>query len=74
MFVCYDYHRLDIRSSIAPKEKALSGVKTLPDRSFPFMDSDRIITVVYHRIVVRCCNSATVFGIVKKKISTWVLL
>ena len=46
---------------------ALSGVKMLPDCSFPFVDSDRIITVVYHRIVVRCGNSATGVEIVKKE-------
>ena len=31
------------------------------------MDSDRIITVVYHRIEVRCSNSATGVEIVKKE-------
>ena len=46
---------------------ALSGVKMLPDCSVPFVDSDRIITVVYHRIVVRCGNSATGVEIVKKE-------
>jgi len=35
--------------------------------SVPFADSDRIITVVYHRIAVRCGNSATGVEIVKKE-------
>ena len=52
---------------IAPQEKALSGVKMLSDLFVPFMDSDRIITVVYHRIVVRYSNSATGVEIVKKE-------
>ena len=52
---------------IAPQEKALSGVRMLPDRPFPFVDSDRIITVAYHRIVVRRSNSATGVEIVKKR-------
>ena len=42
-------------------------MKKLPDCSFPFVDSDRIITVVYHRIAVRCSNSATGVEIVKKE-------
>ena len=61
------YNRLDVRSSIAPQEKALSGVKKLPDCSFPLVDSDRIITVVYHRIAIECSNSATGVEIVKKR-------
>ena len=36
-------------------------------RWFPFVDSDRIITVAYHRIVVRHSNSATGAEIVKKR-------
>ncbi len=39
----------------------------LPDCSFPFVDSDRTITVVYHRIAVKCSNSATGVEIVKKR-------
>ena len=42
------------------------GVKMLPDLFVPFVDSDRIITVVYHRIAVKCGNSATGVEIVKK--------
>ena len=42
-------------------------MKELLDRSFPFVDSDRIITVVYHRIVVRYGNSVTGVEIVKKE-------
>ena len=61
------YNRLDIRPNHYAASKALSGVKKLPDRSFPFVDSDRIITVVYHRIVVKCSNSATGVEIVKKR-------
>ena len=61
------YNRLDIRSRHYAANKALSGVKKLPDRSFPFVDSDRIITVVYHRIAVMCSNSATGVEIVKKE-------
>ena len=38
----------------------------LPDYSFPFVDSDRIITVVYHRISIDCSNSAT--GVETEKI------
>ena len=38
----------------------------LPDCSFPFVDSERIITVVYHRISIYCSNSATGVEIVKK--------
>ena len=30
----------------------VSGVKMLPDCSVPFVGSDRIITVVYHRIAL----------------------
>ena len=44
-----------------------SGVKMLPDLFVPFVDSDRIITVVYHRIAIRCGNSATGVEIVKKR-------
>ena len=33
----------------------------------PFVDSDRIITVVYHRIAIRCGNFATGVEIVKKR-------
>ena len=61
------YNRFDIRLSHYAVNKALSGVKMLPDCSFPFVDSDRIITVVYHRIVVKCSNSATGVEIVKKR-------
>ena len=61
------YNRFDIRSSHYAVNKALSGVKMLPDRSFPFVESDRIITVAYHRIVVWCSNSATGVEIVKKE-------
>ena len=39
----------------------------LPDSLFPFVDSDRIITVVYHRIVIKRSNSATGVEIVKKE-------
>lgn len=31
------------------------------------MDSDRIITVVYHRVAFECSNSATGVEIVKKR-------
>ena len=41
-------------------------MKILPDRSFPFVDSDRIITVVYHRVAIKCSNSAAGVEIVKK--------
>ena len=41
-------------------------MKILPDCSFPLVDSDRIITVVYHR-VAKCSNSATGVEIVKKR-------
>ena len=62
-------------SSHCAVSKALSGVKMLPDCLFPFVKSDRIITVVYHRIVVGYSNSATGVEIVKKReISAWVLL
>ena len=61
------YNRFDIMSSYYAVSKALSGVKMLPDCSFPFVDSDRIITVVYHRIAIRCSNSATGVEIVKKR-------
>ena len=33
----------------------------------PFVDSDRIITVVYHRVAIRYSNSATGVEIVKKE-------
>ena len=69
------YNRFDIMSSHYSANKALSGVKELPDCSFPFVDSDRIITVVYHRVAIKCSNSATGVEIVKKRvISAWVLL
>ena len=61
------YNRFDIGLSHYAVNKALSGVKMLPDCSFPFVDSDRIITVVYHRIAVKCSNSATGVEIVKKE-------
>ena len=34
-------------------------MKKLPDCSFPFADSDRIITVAYYRVAIRCSDSAT---------------
>ena len=61
------YDRFDINSNHDAVRKALSGVKMLPDCLFPFVDSDRIITVVYHRIAVKCGNSATGVEIVKKE-------
>ena len=61
------YDRLVIRSNHYAASKALSGVKMLPDFSVPFVDSERIITVVYHRIEVKCSNSATGVEIVKKE-------
>ena len=61
------YNRFDVRSNHYAASKALSGVKKLPDCSFPFVDSDRIITVVYHRISIDCSNSATGVEIVKKE-------
>ena len=61
------YNRFDVRSNHYAVSKALSGVKMLPDCSFPFVDSDRIITVVYHRISIDCSNSATGVEIVKKE-------
>ena len=61
------YNRFDIRSSHYAVNKALSGVNKLPDCSFPFVDSDRIITVVYHRVAIECSNSATGVEIVKKR-------
>ena len=45
----------------------VSGVKKLPDCSFPFADSDRIITVAYHRVAIKCSDSATGVEIVKKE-------
>ena len=42
-------------------------MKKLPDFSFPFVDSDRTITVAYHRVAIRCSDSATGVEIVKKK-------
>ena len=42
-------------------------MKKLPDCSFPFVDSDRIITVVYHRVAIKCSNSATGVEIVKER-------
>ena len=60
------YNSLDIRSNHCAVRKALSGVKILPDCSFPLVDSDRIITAVYHR-VAKCSNSATGVEIVKKE-------
>lgn len=61
------YNRFDIKSNHYAVRKALSGVKILPDCSFPLVDSDRIITVVYHRISIDCSNSATGVEIVKKR-------
>lgn len=45
----------------------VSGVKTLPDCSFLFVESDRIITVVYHRVAIRFSDSATGVEIIKKR-------
>ena len=42
-------------------------MKILPDRSFPFVDSDRIITVVYHRAAKNIATTATGVEIVKKE-------
>ena len=56
------------------RKKGVVGREDNARLSVPFVDSDRIITVVYHRIVVRCSNSATGVEIVKKEISAWVLL
>ncbi len=67
MYVCYVYNRLDIMSRYCAVKKASSDVNKLPDCLFPFVDSDRIITIVYHRIAVRCSNSATGVEIVKKE-------
>lgn len=39
----------------------------LPDCPFPFVDSDKIITVVYHRVAIKCSNSATGVEIDKKR-------
>ena len=61
------YDRLDIKPNHYAVRKALSGVKKLPNRLFPFVDSDRIITVVYHRVAIKCSNSATGVEIVKKE-------
>lgn len=60
-------NRFDKRSNHYAASKALSGVKMLPDFSVPFVDSERIITVVYHRVAIECSNSATVVEIVKKE-------
>lgn len=68
------YNSLDIRSSHYAVSKALSGVKKLPDCSFSFVDSDRIITVVYHRIAIKCSNSATGVETEKREVLMWVLL
>ena len=61
------YDRFGIKSNHCAVKKALSGVKILPECLFPFVDSDRIITVVYHRIAIECSNSATGVEIVKKR-------
>ena len=47
--------------------KALSGEKKLPDGSFPFVDTDRIIAVVCHRVAIRCSKSATGVEMVEKE-------
>ena len=49
------------------RKKSVVGREDDARLSVPFVDSDRIITVVYHRIVVRCGNSATGVEIVKKR-------
>ena len=61
------YNRFDIMSNYYAASKALSGVKMLPDFSVPLCGENGRITVVYHRIEVRCSNSATGVEIVKKE-------
>ena len=48
-------------------KKGVVGREDVARLSVPFVDSDRIITVVYHRIAIRYGNSATGVEIVKKE-------
>ena len=61
------YDRLDIKSNHYAVRKGVVGREDITRSFVPFVDSDRIITVVYHRIAVRCGNSATGVEIVKKR-------
>ena len=49
------------------RKKGVVGREDNARLSVPFVDSERIITVVYHRVVVRCSNSATGVEIDKKR-------
>lgn len=59
MFVCYTIIGLICSQALRRQNGRFS--------LFPFVDSDRIITVVYHRIAIRCGNFATGVEIVKKE-------
>ena len=61
------YDRLDIKSNHYAVRKGVVGCEDITRSFVPFVDSDRIITVVYHIIAVRCGNSATGVEIVKKR-------
>ena len=47
--------------------KGVVGRKEVARSFVSFVESDRIITVVYHRVAIRCSNSATGVEIVKKE-------
>lgn len=72
MFVCNNFNSL--RVYVLRRKKALSGVKMLPDRPFHFMGSDRIITVVYHKIALSTAIPRLALKSLKREISAWVLL
>ena len=67
MFVCYNNSNSLWVYVSRRKKRRCRAWRCCPISLFPFVDSDRIITVAYHRIVVRCSNSATGVGIVKKR-------
>lgn len=59
MFVCYTIIGLICSQALRRQNGRFS--------LFPFVDSERIITVVYHRVAIECSNSATGVEIVKKE-------
>ena len=61
------YNRLDIRSRYYAVRKGVVGREEIARLFVPFVESDRIITVVYHRVAIWCSNSATGVEIVKKE-------
>ena len=61
------YDRIVIRSSHCAVRKGVVGREDVTRFLCSFVDSERIIAVVYHRVAIECSNSATGAEIVKKR-------